>query len=227
MRKSVSTRLALAAAFWLGLGALLVLPAGYGLASNPAGRRQDTGPQPTPDVLDVPVMPDNPTEVQVGEVVYYYNCMPCHGDHGQGLTDEFREIWVEDHQNCWAVGCHGGRVSDEGFPIPKYIPPVSARPDQLLRFSDPEDLFAYLAQTHPPQRPGVLEDEEYWAVTALLLYDNQRLATAGQVGPQVIHLPQIEPVTGMIGFTAACLLLAGLLIWQSKSTAHSVSPRKE
>jgi hypothetical protein len=173
------------------------------------------------------VLPDHPTEVQVGEVVYYYNCMPCHGDQGQGLTDEFRQVWVEDHQNCWAVGCHGGRVSDEGFPIPKYVPAVSARPDQLMRFASPENLFDYLQSYHPPQRPGALAEDEYWAVTALLLYENQRLESDGRVGPQQAHLPQIEPLTGIILFAAASLLVASLLIWQSQSAIHSVPPRKE
>ena len=226
MRK-ISAGWILTAGVCLGLGGLLILPTGWALAELAASHPQDAAPQPTPDVLDVPVLPDHPTEVQVGEAVYYYNCMPCHGDHGQGLTDEFRELWVEDHQNCWAVGCHGGRVSDEGFPIPKSVPAVSARPDQLGRFSNPEDLFAYLQGYHPPQRPGALEDDEYWAVTALLLFDNQRLEADGQVGPQAVSLSQIEPITGLILFIAACVLLAGLLIWQSQSATHSISPRKE
>jgi mono/diheme cytochrome c family protein len=226
MRKP-SNGLTLAAIFCLSLGVLLILPASQALAGHGSSHLLDAVPQPTPDILDVPVMPENPTEVQVGEVVYYYNCMPCHGDHGQGLTDEFRQIWVEDHQNCWAVGCHGGRVSDEGFPIPKYVPAVSARPDQLMRFASPENLFDYLQSYHPPQRPGALEDEEYWAVTALLLFENQRLESDGRVGLQQANLPQIKPLTGIILFLATSLLVASLLIWQSKSTDHSVPPRKE
>jgi hypothetical protein len=226
MRKSPN-ELTLAVIFCLGLGLLLILPASQALAGQRYAHALDAVPQPTPDFLDVPVMPENPTEVQVGEVVYYYNCMPCHGDHGQGLTDEFRLVWVEDHQNCWTIGCHGGRVSDEGFPIPKYVPAVSARTDQLGRFTSPENLFDYLQSYHPPQRPGALEDEEYWAVTALLLYENQRLGSDGRVGPQRVNLPQIDPVTGILGFILTCLLIAGLLIWQSQSAAQPVSPKKE
>lgn len=226
MRK-LSTRLVLSAFFCLALGVMLGLSASQARAGISPNPWQDSAPQPTPDAFEAPDIPTNPSEVQAGELVYYYHCMPCHGDHGQGLTDEFRGLWVEDHQNCWAIGCHGGRVSDEGFPIPKYIPAVSDRIDQLLRYPSPEDLYAYLERTHPPQYPGALEDEQYWAVTALLLFDNQRLAADGHVGPQQIDLPRIEPVAGIIGFIAACALVAGLLIWQSKSTPHSVSPRKE
>ena len=204
------------AAGCLTLGWLLLLPAGRVMASHSPTHPYDAPPQPTPDVLDVPVMPENPTEIQVGEVVYYYNCMPCHGDHGQGLTDEFRQIWVEDHQNCWARGCHAGRIEDEGFPIPRVVPAVSNRPDKLLRFPQPQDLFAYLERTHPPQNPGVLSEDDYWAVTALLLSENQRLALDGVVGPQEIRLDQFSPGLAVGIFAANSLIIAGLLIWQAR-----------
>lgn len=38
--------------------------------------------------------------------------------------------------------------------------------DTLSRFLTPDDLFLYLTNTHPPQRPGTLPEEDYWAVTA-------------------------------------------------------------
>jgi len=218
--RNFNISLTLAAGFCIGLGCLLPLPTGRGLARPAPSHLGDDVPQPTPNVLDVPVLPDNPTEVQVGEVVYYYNCMPCHGDHGQGLTDEFRQIWVEDHQNCWARGCHGGRRDDQGFPIPKTVPAVSARPDQLQRFASPEDLFDYLESTHPPQMPGVLKEDEYWAVTALLLSSNQRLASDGAVGPQTVRLLSIDPLTAIGLFLVISVLVAGLFIWQSKPGAH-------
>lgn len=203
-----------------GLGGLLLATAVRGLAAAVPVHNLVTPPQPTPDVFDVPVMPENPTEVQVGEVVYYYNCMPCHGDKGQGLTDEFRRLWVEDHQNCWAHGCHGGRLEDEGFPIPRIVPAVSSRPDQLLRFPQPEDLYAYLESTHPPQNPGVLKEDEYWAVTALLLSENQRLVPDGTVGPQEVRLPEVHPLGAIAIFLAATLLVAGLLVWQGQADSH-------
>jgi hypothetical protein len=146
--------------------------------------------------------------------------MPCHGDHGQGLTDEFRQLWVEDHQNCWARGCHAGRLEDQGFPIPRVVPAVSSRPDQLLRFPAPEDLFAYLESTHPPQNPGVLKEDEYWAVTALLLSENQRLAPDGTVGPLEVRLPYVHPAGAVAIFLAVTLLVAGLLVWQSKAASN-------
>ncbi|MEW5868679.1 MAG: hypothetical protein AB1894_05335 [Chloroflexota bacterium] len=143
-------------------------------------------PQPTPDRLAIPTPPANPTQAEEGNIVYYYNCMPCHGDVGQGLTDEFRQVWEEDHRNCWGRGCHGGKEKDEGFPLPRFIPGVR----NLNAFSAPQDLYEYLRLTHPPQRPGVLTDEEYWSVTAHLLVLAGRLSPDGRVGP-----PAAAPAT--------------------------------
>ncbi len=83
---------------------------GESLASGAVSARQEE-PAPTADPLAIPVLPEDPTQVDIGRVSYYYNCMPCHGDHGQGLTEEWRQTWVVDHRNCWDRGCHSGRPS--------------------------------------------------------------------------------------------------------------------
>jgi hypothetical protein len=193
----------------------------HGLATS------DSGPPPTPeasnsqaseempDRLAIPVLPDNPTQVELGSDVYYYNCMPCHGDRGQGLTDEFRQLWVEDHQNCWGRGCHGGRVDDPGFPLPKKIPAVSHLPGALMEFPTPEDLYTFLHTSHPPQRPGALETSEYWEVTAFLLEENGRLPSDGQVGPMSRHNLS-DSLLAMGGLLTATLVVASAMIWQAK-----------
>jgi hypothetical protein len=122
--------------------------------------------------------------------------MPCHGDKGQGLTDAWREVWVEDHQNCWARGCHSGQPSDEGFPLPESIPPVMHTTNHLARFDTAEGLLAYLRTTHPPQRPGVLPDEEYRALTTLLLVENGR----------PLQEEEAQPATGLLGAVAGAVL---------------------
>ena len=158
-------RTILAAIFLLGMTLLFWLQ-----PARAASPDQEPGPQPTPDRLAVPILPENPTQNDEGIQVYYYHCMPCHGDYGQGLTDEFSAIWPEDHQDCWDSGCHGGRERDEGFPIPDTIPSVQ----NLDKFPDPASLFSYLQRTHPPQYPGKLAEDEYWAVTAHLFYQTGR-----------------------------------------------------
>ncbi len=156
-----------------------------------AGPAQDspevTPPEPTgmpmSDRLAEPVMPESPTQVDTGRSLYYFHCMPCHGDRGQGLTDEWRQVWVEDHQNCWARGCHTGKPELASFYIPRVVPPVSGSPQSLRSFETAEALFAFLRETQPPQRPGTLSDAEYWALTAFLLHENGRLPPDVPIGP--------------------------------------------
>jgi hypothetical protein len=152
------------------------------------------------DRLATPVVPENPTPSDLGRQVYYLHCMPCHGDVGQGLTDEWRDVWVEDHRNCWGKGCHGGRVDDEGFPIPRTIPAVIGPEAGMMQRVTFAALTTYLQQTHPPQRPGELDAQEYEQVTAFLWHENQREPAAMSPVPVVI-------VVGGLGVTAIAFLL--------------------
>ena len=128
---------------------------------------------PTYDPFAEPPLPPDPTEFELGRNLYWHWCMPCHGDRGQGLTDEFRAMWVPDHQNCWGRGCHAGRPNDMGFPIPAVVPAlVSDTP--LVRFASVQELSDFLKATHPPQSPGVLEDEEYNVIALFVFAMNKR-----------------------------------------------------
>lgn len=125
-------------------------------------------PTPAPDPLAVPVLPENPSEIDLGRVTYYYHCMPCHGDKGQGLTDEWRGVWVEDHQDCWSRGCHGGKPNDLGFPIPRDVPPIMPPFSSLARFASTDDLIDFLHVSHPPQNPGILNEAASASLAAYL-----------------------------------------------------------
>ena len=194
-------------------GAVLVgVIALTGTAPAPVGEKSPQAPTPTPDRLATPVMPESPTQVDVGREVYYYHCMPCHGDRGQGLTDEWREVWVHDHQNCWGRGCHAGREGDEGFYIPRTVPPVSGSAGVLERFHTAEGLYAFLRATQPPNRPGDLTDAQYWSVTAFLLHQDGRLPADVQLGQPAADSP--GPTRGLglsVGLIAA--LAALLVLW--------------
>ena len=173
-------------------------------------------PQPpqmaTDDRLAVPVLPESPTQVDLGRNLYYFHCMPCHGDRGQGLTDEWRQVWVEDHQNCWGRGCHTGRSELDAFYIPRAVPPVTGSAQALGLFETPGDLFTFLRETQPPQRPGALADSEYWALTTFLLHENGRLATDAWLGsaPGDGPGPQGDMVAA---FTLAALLALLVVPW--------------
>jgi hypothetical protein len=159
------------------LSRLLFFPlllAGLLLSAGPAHAEGPPPPIPTYDPLATPALPENPGPADLGREVYYYHCMPCHGDLGQGLTDEFRMVWEEDHQDCWDSGCHGGRERDEGFPIPTIVPAVMGSADRLPGFTTQLQLFDYLEATHPPQAPGRLTDEQTWEIVAFLWAGNHK-----------------------------------------------------
>jgi mono/diheme cytochrome c family protein len=177
------------------------------LLSFPPPALSAEGPQPTPTVdrLAIPVLPENPSQAEIGRSLYYYNCMPCHGDYGQGLTDEFRGIWEQDHQNCWEPGCHSGRAGEEGFPIPRTIPAVNiaSRSEQL--FPADNDLYEYLRLTHPPQNPGWLKDEEYHALAAYLFTLSGRQPSLSEAEQKSLTLPGLTVIS--LAALLVCILL--------------------
>jgi mono/diheme cytochrome c family protein len=192
---------------------LTVLLAACGLllwlhVARPAVWAQQDETTPTPDPLAIPELPENPTQVDLGRVSYYYNCMPCHGDQGQGLTDEWRATWVDDHQNCWARGCHSNRLEEEGFPIPTVVPPVAGTVYTLIDFSTPDSLYDYLQSTHPPQNPGILTEEDYWALTAFLLSENDRLPDGRELGES----PPIPSFDYRLALILVLALVSGIFI---------------
>lgn len=191
-------------------------------------------PNPTYDPLAEPVLPENPSELDMGQFWYWHNCMTCHGDVGQGLTDEFRGIWPEDHQNCWAHGCHAGNSGDEGFPIPRYIPPLVSI-GKLSKFSQ-ASLYEYLKSTHPPQTPGILEDDQYQAIIKFLFEMNERpLEEATPVPTSTpsptatpTNIPEEKPESDMststspttfpTGMLSIGMILTVILIWRLRTT---------
>jgi len=149
-------------------------------------------PTPTYDPLAEPFVPENPSEYDLGRNWYWHNCMTCHGDVGQGLTDEFRAIWPEDHQNCWEHGCHGGSVDDEGFSIPTVVPALVSE-EKLPQFSSQQAFFKFLKSTHPPQDPGCLEDEQYQAIVKYVFSMNDRPLDAPTPEPTMTPEPASTP----------------------------------
>ena len=207
----------------LALVTLLLLPlSGSRLlraseAGAPGAMAVPTPQTPGEDRLAEPVMPESPTQVDMGRYLYYHHCMPCHGDRGQGLTDEFREIWVEDHQNCWGRGCHAGRSELDAFYIPRSIPAVIGTPQALAPFRTPDDLFAFLRATQPPQRPGALADSEYWALTSFLLHEN------GRPLPETENRAEEMSNAGLVVATLAPLVFLLGVAWLAGRQARPAS----
>lgn len=113
-----------------------------------------------------------PTQGGHGKDVFYLHCMPCHGDQGQGLTDEFRfRQYPPEDTNCWKSGCHGERPYDNGFTLPKTVPALIG-PGTLNRFATAQDVYNFIHKAMPFNAPGSLSDEQYLQLLAFLLESN-------------------------------------------------------
>jgi mono/diheme cytochrome c family protein len=126
---------------------------------------------PTPDRLAQPTLPAEPSQADKGAQVYWLSCLPCHGDKGQGLTQEFIQTYPEEDHNCWASGCHGNNPYESGFTIPKTIPAVISA-GTLQKFPNALALHSYISATMPFWKPGSLSNDEAWQVTAFVLREN-------------------------------------------------------
>ncbi len=122
----------------------------------------------TANRLAKPAVSSPPTQADEGAVYFWFVCLPCHGDKGQGLTDEWREAYGPEEMNCWQSECHGKRHPPEGFELPHVVPPVLG-PNALGRFNNAQELHKVIATSMPWYRPSYMTTEQSWQVTAYLL----------------------------------------------------------
>jgi len=129
-------------------------------------------PTPLPTSMRPPlIIPDlgpDATRADYGEWAYRLVCSACHGNRGQGLTNEWRAQWPLEDQNCWQSKCHAPNHPPDGFEIPHFVPPVLGS-DTLVRFDNALDLHDYIRQSMPWQEPASLSEKEYWDITAYLV----------------------------------------------------------
>ncbi len=174
---------------------------------------------PTLDRLAQPTLPAVPSQADQGSQVYWLSCLPCHGDRGQGLTEEFRQTYPVEDQNCWVSGCHGNRPYDSGFTLPTAIPAVVGS-NVLQNFETAASLRSYIFAAMPYWKPASLTEEETWQVTAFILRENKlwpasEELTASNAGsipvrppvaiptpqpslPVILSVPRLQVVVGAI-----------------------------
>ncbi|HLO14283.1 MAG TPA: c-type cytochrome [Anaerolineales bacterium] len=109
----------------------------------------------------------NASQLEYGAEIYRLVCKACHGDKGQGLTDEWRATWAPEDQNCWKSKCHAANHPPDGFSMPA-VPPVVGTA-AMSRFYTAQDLQTFISTYMPWQDPGSLTEEEYWQVAAYIL----------------------------------------------------------
>lgn len=184
-------------------------------------------PMPTLDRLAEPTLPASPSQADYGAQLYWLHCMPCHGDVGQGLTDEFRDTYPPEDNNCWGRGCHGRNPYEGGFTLPTTVPPLIG-PGSLTKFATVANLYGFIQAAMPFEDPGVLTEDEYWQVTAFILRENeitydgqlsafnadQILLPASQQASTPTPLPPSPPASNSTNWMLFLLifLLGGILI---------------
>ena len=111
--------------------------------------------------IAAPTLVPEPTPAVPGAQVFWLHCMPCHGDDGQGLTDEFRmREYPPEDADCWDSGCHGASPYPGGFKLPRVVPAVMG-PGALTRFRARSDVAAFVRRAMPYNAPGSLTAAEY------------------------------------------------------------------
>jgi len=110
-------------------------------------------------------------QLQAGWETYRLWCSACHAYSGEGLTPAWISTWAPDDQNCWQSKCHSLNHPDDGFVLPHVIPAIIGS-GILDHFRDGAALFDYVSRLMPYQEPGVLSDEQYYAVLAHVLSMN-------------------------------------------------------
>jgi cytochrome c len=132
------------------------------------------------DRLAEPTLPASPSQADLGAQVYWLNCSPCHGDKAQGLTDEFRQQYPPEDQNCWTSHCHGKVTYEDGFTIPRVVPALVG-PGTLAKFPTAANLYGFIHAAMPFQKPGSLSDDDYYKITAFLLRQNGLIDNRSEV----------------------------------------------
>lgn len=166
---------------FIGSGFFLLLAASTLLTGNANASRSRQAdltptslPSPTPtfDVsrLSRPKVPEVLAQVDQGALIYWGVCLACHGDRGQGFTEEWRLGAYADDSNCWGSGCHGKDHPAEGFEIPKNpLFPALGTAGALGRFENAQQLYDFVVVMMPWWDPRSLGPEKAWQVTAYLL----------------------------------------------------------
>jgi hypothetical protein len=141
-----------------------------------------------------PPLSDPPTQIELGHAEYWMSCMVCHGDRGQGLTEEWRSVLDPADMNCWQSKCHAPNHPPEGFEIPRTSPMVMG-PGAISGYETAADLFNYISETMPWAFPGLFDEKTYWELTAFLADANGIDLGTGPLGPdnagEILMVPNL------------------------------------
>jgi cytochrome c5 len=192
--------------------AYAVLPVFF-LVACAVQAQASTPPEPTPTVdrLATPPLPENPSQADLGAQVYYQVCMACHGDKGQGLTDEWRAVWGED-ADCWQKGCHGNDHPPQGYHLIETCCKAVMGPGTLANYDNGQELFDYIVKKMPWWNPGYLKTEEFWQVTTFLMRAHGAIPDGVSLNAGNAFVFNLRPVSPPPGNKRSEVLVVGALL---------------
>jgi quinol-cytochrome oxidoreductase complex cytochrome b subunit len=206
--------------------------------ANASPHPQDGTPSATPTFdprrLESPEVPEVRAQVDKGALIFWGICIACHGDRGQGLTDEWRLGAFGEDANCWQAGCHGKNHPPHGFEMPKtLIFPALSTGGALSRFQNAQQLYDYVVEMMPWWKPRSLGSEKAWQVTAYILKLRGTLPTGivlSEANASAVPVHRLIPApknqnTGIFLFVGTLLLgMIGLIVRDSFARRESASP---
>jgi len=154
-----------------------------------------------------------PAQADTGEQTYWGMCMSCHGDKGQGLTEDWKNSFPPEEKNCWDSGCHASDAPANSFELPQTGIPALAGAGALARFSNSFELYRHIHENMPFARAGSLTSAEAWSLTAYVLRINDREAKGFTLSESngaaiSVHHKVTPPASQIPG----ALILVGVLI---------------
>jgi quinol-cytochrome oxidoreductase complex cytochrome b subunit len=165
-----------------------------------------------------------PSQADNGAQIYWGMCSACHGDRGQGLTQEWRNSYDAEYRDCWQSGCHGKDYAKNSFEILQTGAPAITGPGKLTRFSSAFELQSFIFTNMPLFPSGSLTSEEALSLSSFILRMNDKLParlTLNEVNSAAIpvhhkvNLPE-NHIPGTLLLAGVLALAAGGLALQAK-----------
>lgn len=209
---------------------LAFLPTQASLPAQPAAT-----PTFDPARLAQPPTVFPPAQADNGAQIYWGMCMDCHGDRGQGLTEEWRASFPVEQRNCWQAGCHASDFPSNSFMLPETGAPALAGAGTLTRFANALEMQIFIRQNMPLFPPGLLTDKQAWALTAYILRLNGRelngMSLEEKNGAAVsIHdetPPASRSVAGVLCLTALLgLAVVGLSLQETQQEQAALEEKR-
>jgi cytochrome c len=141
-------------------------------------------------------LPPGASQLQYGAEVYRLVCSACHGDRGQGLTNQWRSTWGPADQNCWQSKCHGPNHPPDGFVMP--IAPTLVGVVAMSQFATAQDLHDFIQNFMPWNNPKSLTEKDSWGVTAYILKMNG-INPGTQLSPETAMQISVRPASAVPG----------------------------